>query len=473
MIRRHAFRSSLRGLLLAAATLVCSAAWAATPGTIRLPDYTTVRLDNGATVLLMPRRDVPLVSANIAVRGGALGDATGKEGSADLLAELLSKGAGNRDALAFAEAVDGAGGNLSIRSGREALFASAQFLARDADLMLELLGDALIRPRLEQAEFDKLRRRAIDAIAAAKDGDPSGLLPTYGDAWLFGAHPYGRPIGGDETSLAAISLEDLHAWRRQQMGGDRLIIAISGDFEPARVTAKVRQVFGSWPAAAGRLPEVADLPRETGRRVLLVDKPGATQSYFLLGNIGTRYGDPAEAAQDLVQTVFGGRFTSMLNTELRVKSGLSYGASANLQRSRANGGAWISSFTRTDATAQALDLAIATLERMHAEPFDADTLASARNYVAGQFAPDLETAPQLASKLVELTLFGQGRDRVDGYLARIAGASAEDVAQARAAFPRGDDLVIVVAGDAAKIRDTLRKYGPVTEMKMTAPRFSP
>ena len=455
----------LAGLLLAAT--------AHASGDIRLPDYTTLHLDNGATVLLMPQRDVPLVSASVAVRGGALADAPGKEGSAGLLAEMLSKGAGNRDALAFAETLDGAGGSLSVQSGREALFASAQFLSRDTGLMLELLGDALMRPRLDAAEFDKLRQRNIDSLVAAKDGDPSSLIPSYGDAWLFRDHPYGRPSDGDETSLAAITLDDLKAFHRQQMGGDRLIIAIAGDFDVASTTRHVREVFSGWQPASGTLPQVAAKPRESGRRVLLVDKPGATQSYFRLGNVGTRYGDPAEAAQDLVQTIFGGRFTSMLNTELRVKSGLSYGARASLQRNASDGGAWISSFTRTDATEQAIDLAIATLERMQAEPFDADTLASARNYVAGQFAPELETASQLASTLVELSLYDQQRDKVDGYLGRIAGASAQEIADARNVFPRSDDLVIVVVGDAAQIRDGLRKYGPVTEMKMSAPGFTP
>ena len=133
---------------------------------IKLPAYQTITLDNGATLLLMPRKDVPLVAANVAVRGGALADAAGKEGTADLLGEMLSQGAGTRDALAFAQAVDGAGGNLGFGSSREAIVANAQFLAKDSELMLSLLADALLRPTLQPAEFDKLRKRAIDGLAA-------------------------------------------------------------------------------------------------------------------------------------------------------------------------------------------------------------------------------------------------------------------------------------------------------------------
>ena len=440
---------------------------------IKLPAYQTITLDNGATLLLMPRKDVPLVAANVAVRGGALADAAGKEGTADLLGEMLSQGAGTRDALAFAQAVDGAGGNLGFGSSREAIVANAQFLSKDSGLMLSLLADALLRPKMDAAEFDKLRKRAIDGIANAKDSDPRQLIGTYANGWLFRGHPYGRSTAGDETSLATITLADLQAFRAQQMGGDRLIIAIAGDFDAQAVTAQVREAFGGWAKASGALPQVEAKPRESGRRVLLVDKPGATQTYFALGNIGSRHGDPAEAAQDLVQTAFGGRFTSMLNTELRVKSGLTYGARSAIDRSRMPGAATISSFTKTESTKAAIDLAIATLDRLHKDGLDAATIASAKHYVAGQFAPDLETAPQLAGQLASMALYGDTRDAIDGYLGRIAAATPEQIATARAVFPDSKDLVIVAIGDAARIRDTMKGYGPLTEMKLTDPRFSP
>ena len=440
---------------------------------IKLPEYQTVALDNGATVLLMPRKDVPLIAASIAVRGGALADPAGKEGTADLLGEMLSKGAGTRDALQFAQTVDGAGGSIGFGTSREAIQANAQFLAKDSGLMLSLLADALLRPKMEQAEFDKLRKRAIDGIANAKDSDPRQLIGLYSQAWLFRGLAYGRSNEGDETSLARITLADLQAFRQQQMGGDRLVIAIAGDFDAGSMTAQLQQAFGGWAKASGALPHVEAKPRERGRRVLLVDKPGATQTYFALANIGSRHGDPAEAAQDLVQTAFGGRFTSMLNTELRVKSGLTYGARSALDRPQQPGAATISSFTKTETTKAAIDLAIATLDRLHKDGLDAATIDSAKRYVAGQFAPGLETAPQLAAQLIEIALYGDSRDAIDGYLGRIAAATPEQIAAARAVFPHSRDLAIVAIGDAAKIRDTMQAYGPLTEMKLTDPRFSP
>jgi predicted Zn-dependent peptidase len=455
-------------------TLIAAFAFnAAIAADIKLPDYQTVTLDNGATVLLMPRKDVPLIAANIAVRGGALADAPGKEGTADLLGQMLSQGAGSRNALQFAQTVDGAGGSLGFGSSRDAIIANAQFLSKDSALMLSLLADALLRPTMDAAEFDKLRKRAIDGIGNAKDSDPRQLIGLYSGGWLFRDHPYGRSTGGDETSLATITLADLQAFRQQQMGGDRLVIAIAGDFDTKAVTAQVRQAFGGWPKATGTLPQVTAKARESGRRVLLVDKPGATQTYFALANVGSKRGDPAEAAQDLVQTAFGGRFTSMLNTELRVKSGLTYGARSAIERASQPGPVAISSFTKTETTKAAIDLAIATLDRLHKDGLDAATIESAKRYFAGQYAPGLETAPQLAAQLVAMTVNGDSRDVIDGYLGKIAAATPAQIDAARAVFPDSKDLVIVAIGDASKIRDWMKAYGPLTEMKLTDPRFSP
>ncbi len=459
--------------LIAAFAFNGAIAAAASEPSVKLPDYQTITLDNGATVLLMPRKDVPLIAANIAVRGGALADAPGKEGTADILGEMLSKGAGSRNALQFAQTVDGAGGSIGFGSSREAITANAQFLSKDSALMLSLLADALLRPTMDSAEFDKLRKRAIDGIANAKDSDPRQLIGTYTGGWLFRGHPYGRSAGGDETSLATITLTDLQAFRQQQMGGDRLIIAIAGDFDAKAVTAQVKQAFGGWAKAAGTLPQVEARSRETGRRVLLVDKPGATQTYFAMANVGSKHGDPAEAAQDLVQTAFGGRFTSMLNTELRVKSGLTYGARSAIERPSQPGAAVITSFTKTETTKAAIDLALVTLDRLHKDGLDATTIESAKRYVAGQYAPGLETAPQLAAQLVDMTMYGDSREVIDGYLGTIATATPAQIAEARAVFPDSKDLAIVAIGDASKIRDWMKAYGPLTEMKLTDPRFSP
>lgn len=453
--------------------LLCVAGRLSAAG-VTLPAAERIVLDNGTVLILNEKRDVPMVGIQAMLRGGAVTDPDGKSGLSSLYASLLEKGAGDRDAAAFAEAVAAVGGNLSAGAALESISISGDFLARDAGLMVELLADMLRRPKLDRAELDKLKRRSINLLLAAKDGDPRNLVPVYANAFLFGDHPYGSPTDGSEASLATITARDIARYHEQQVGGDRLVIAVSGYFDIAAMRERLTAAFGDWRPASAELPDLAAPERVAGNRVLLVNKPGATQTYFWIGNIGVAFDYPERAALDLANTVFGGRFTSLLNTALRVESGLTYSASSALRRPSKPGSVAISSYTQTDATVEAIDMALDVLDRFRADGVPADAAASARNYLLGRFPTQLETATQLAAQFATLELYGLGRDYIDAYGDAVAAVTPESVKLViNAVYPARDDLVFVLLGDAEAIRDTIVRYGSVTELSITEPRFLP
>lgn len=439
-----------------------------------LPEFERVELDNGVVLLISEKHDVPLVGLEAVIRGGAIQDPAELNGLANLLAGVLEKGAGERDAAAFAEAVDAVGGRLSASAGLESVRISADFMAHDAELLIELLTDMLRRPALDAAEFEKLRDRSINLIKAAKGSNPGDLLPAYGNAFLFPGHPYGNPVGGSEDSLARITHEDLLAFYENHVGADRLIIAVVGDFNAEAMKSRLSAAFGDWRSAASdeRLAPVAQ--KQEGRRVLLVDKPGATQTYFWLGNIGVAVDYPQRAELNLANTVFGGRFTSMLNNEMRVKAGLTYSARSVITRPATPGSVVISTFTETSTTTEAIDMALDLLEELLDSGIDEEMIDSARNYVMGQFPPRLETAAQLAAQFATLELYGLDATYVDNYVASLGAATTEGIAATITdVYPSPDNLVFILIGDAGKIRDDISEYGPLTELSIQETRFRP
>ncbi len=441
---------------------------------ITLPDAERIVLDNGTVIILSEKRDVPLIGVQAILKGGAVADPAGKQGMASLYAALMQKGAGERNAAEFAEAVDSVGGRLSATAGLEGITISANFLARDAALMVELLADMLRRPTLDRAEFGKLRERSINFILAAKDTDPGNLVPVYASASLFGEHPYGVPVGGSEESLAAITHRDVRRYFEEQIGGDRLIIAVAGDFDAAAMRASLSAAFADWRAATAQAVEITAAEPLSGRRVLLIDKPEATQSWFWIGNVGVARDFPQRADLDLANTLFGGRFTSMLNNALRVESGLTYGARSVLLRPSLPGSVAISSFTATETTIEAIDMALDLLGKLRDTAPDPGMITSAQNYVLGQFPTRLETAGQLAAQFAVLEAYGLDASYINDYGAAIAAATAESLdAVIDRVYPSPDDVVLVLLGNAAAIRDAVTKYGPVTEMSITEPRFRP
>ena len=182
-------------------------------------------------------------------------------------------------------------------------------------------------------------------------------------------------------------------------------------------------------------------------------------------------GDRITAAASVMNTLFGGRFTSWLNTELRIKRGLTYGASTGFRNWAAGGTFGASSYTKNDKIGEMLDITFGLLEKGGAQGFSPDEVESSRNYIQGQFPPTLETNARKAGAYVRLAFYGLGFDYYDKYLAAIGKVTpAEAKAAAAALLPRAD-YVLVVVGKAADIKPQLQKYGTWQEKKISDPGF--
>ena len=441
---------------------------------VRIPPHQRHTLANGVKLILIPRHDVPLIAFEAVVRGGARLDADGREGVASLSAELLTQGAGERDAYAFADAVEGAGGSFDADANSEAILVHGQFLARDRELLLGLLADALQRPRLAPDELQKLRSRRIEFIKASKDSEPQSLIGGYGRALLFAGHPYGKPTSGSEISLAAIQASDVQKFYHDQFGADRLTLVFAGDFDPAALKAEATAAFASWRATGVPLPALAAPLRVRGRRVLLIDAPGSEQTYFWIGNVGVARSYPQRAALEITNTAFGGSFGSMLVQALRVKSGLSYSAHAGFHRGAVAGEFAISSFTQTSSTERAIETALQTLSTLKQQGVGGEAIGSVRSYILGQYALGFETGADWAATLADLDLYQLPDSYIDDFgreLERVDAVAVRQVVDN--AYPAAEDVDIVLIGDAARIREQAAMFGPVAEKPLEAPDFSP
>jgi predicted Zn-dependent peptidase len=162
----------------------------------------------------------------------------------------------------------------------------------------------------------------------------------------------------------------------------------------------------------------------------------------------------------------------MLNTELRVKSGLSYGARSGFTRGTVAGEFAIRSFTQTQDTGKALDLALQTLEQLKCGAVTAEMLDSARAYVLGQYPLDFETALDWTVALGEIELYGLGAGYIEDYGTQLQNVTLPQMqAVIDTAFPSPAAVAIVLIGDAAALRDQVGRYGPITEMPLTQPDF--
>ena len=433
-------------------------------GSLKLPPYKKVVLKNGMTLLLMEQREVPLVAFSVLVKAGSVSDAPGKEGVASMTAALLRKGTATRSADEFSAQLDSIGGSFGAGASADATVMSAEFMKKDLAKGLELVADAMLHPSFPGDEVQKLAAQRVDGIKSAKDR-AAGVIGQYFNAYLYGKHPYGRPTGGDEASLASITRDDVLKFYGANYTPGGTVMAVVGDFAAADMEKQLAAVFAAWPAKAAPASVVAEAPAVKGRKLLLVDKPDSTQTYFRIGNIGIARSNPDRVLIEIVNTLFGGRFTSMINTELRIKSGLTYGANSGFAQWKAKGPFFVTSYTSNANTGKALDMTLDVLKRLHEKGISDDDLASAKAYLKGQFPPDIETPDQLAGVLSELVFNGLDEREIDSYYAKIDAATMADVNRVIKQYFPLDNLVFVLVGKASEIEPLAKKYAPVVDRK--------
>lgn len=464
-------KRSLILALIALVTFLSVAPIEAENGALKLPPFKKVRLNNGLTLLLMEQHEVPIISFNFIVKAGSTGDSPGKEGTASATAALLRKGTKTRSADQISNELDFVGGQFDADAGFDYSNGAAEFLKKDFAKGLDLLADVLLSPAFPQEEVVKLLKQRVDEIKAAKD-QAQAVIANYFNAYLYGSHPYGRPPGGDEKSAAAITRDDVLNFYREYYTPGNTILSVAGDFDTAAMERTLTARFGDWKAPAERKVKLLDAPAFAGKKLLLIDKPDSTQTFFQIGNVGVSRTNPDRVFIQVINTLFGGRFTSMLNTELRINSGLTYGARSSFSQRKIPGPFSIFSYTRNETTEKAIDMTLDVLKRLHEKGVTEEELKSAKTYLKGQFPPTIETSDQLADLLTQLEFYGLDASDIDTYYARIDSMTMADAQRVIKQYFPLNDLVFVLIGRASEIEAVAKKYAPQIDKKtISQPRF--
>ena len=454
----------MKTLLLIAAMAVSASA------EVRLPKYTRTELPNGVVVIAIPKPGIPLVQLRLLVKGGSDADPATQNGLSGVAANLLRKGGASHSADAFSNELDSLGGTFNAINNDETTIIAAEFLKKDFAQGLGLLSDAVLHPTFPEEEVKKLLSQSIDRVRAIKD-NPAAAINSYFRPFFYGStHPYGHIA--DEETYGRIDRSSIAAFHKKQYVGRNMIVLVSGDFDTAIATPAIAKIFGAIPAgtAYNFQPEAKPL---SGGRLLLIDKPDATQTYFEIAQPGIRHTDQDRTGVELLNTLFGGRFTSLLNDALRVGSGLTYGARSTVSQPRNPGAISISTYTRTETTEKAMDMALDVLKKFHDKGIDAAQLASAKAYVKGLFPTQkLETSDQVATIVGEIELYGLNKGEVDDLFSRIDAVTLDQANAMAKKHYAMDNLTFVVLGNAGKIRDSVKKYAPiVTEVEIKTPGF--
>jgi zinc protease len=431
---------------------------------LKLPAIEKRVLSNGLPVWIVAMHEIPVINVSVIVRSGAGADPAGQYGAANFTAAMLDEGAGSRDALALADAIDVLGASLTTGSSFDASSVRLHTLVSKLDAALPLMADVVIRPTFPQTELDRLRSERLTSLLQTRD-NPSQLASAAFSRLLYGAsHRYGTGAVGTETTNKAMTAADLrqfHAAHYQPRNAHLLVV---GDTTAAAVLPKLERAFGSWKngAVVPRTPLPA-APAPKTRQIYLVDKPGAAQSQIRIGTVGVARSTPDFHVLDVANTMLGGSFSSRLNLNLREDKGYSYGAGSQFQM-RASAGPFVASAgVQTDKTMESLVEFFKELDGM-SQPAPVDELTRVRNLQALGFPGSFETTGDMAGQLIDLVVYGLADSFFNEYVPKIQAVTAADVQRVARQHMQPGTMLVVIAGDLSKIERPIRdaNFGPVT-----------
>lgn len=434
---------------------------------LKVPPIDKRALANGLPVWIVEMHEVPVVDVTMIVKSGASSDPAGKYGVASYTAAMLDEGAGTRDALALADAIDFLGATLTTGSGFDSSSVRLHSLSSKLDAALPIMADVVRRPTFPQADMDRLRTERLTTLLQVRD-NPQQLAAAAFARILFGEqHRYGTGAMGTESVNKAMTVADLKQFYAAHYRPQNAHLLVVGDVTAASILPKLERAFGSWtgsgPVARPVLPAV---PAPTTRRVFLVDKPGAAQSQIRMGTIGVARSTPDYHALDVLNTLLGGSFTSRLNMNLREEHGYSYGAGSRFDMRLSAGPFFAAAGVQTDKTVESLTEFFKEVDGMRA-PVPDDELSRGKNLEALSFPGTFETTGDMAGQLADLVVYNLPETFFNEYVPKIQAVTAADLQRTANRFLQSNAFVVVVAGDLAKIEQPIRaaNFGVVTVIK--------
>lgn len=442
--------------LIAQATLPSRPPAITTAPVFSIPAVEEWRLGNGLTVWLAPMRGSPLIDVSLVVRGDAR--SPDEETLASIVAAALRDGAGTHDRASIDRVLSQAALTLESRVHPDATTLAMHGPATALGDALTLLADLAIRPRLRPDAVAR-RRTELAERTRSERSDAAAVADRVLACLVQGSTSSGKEAVSTSARLTSARVRALHAARYRP---DGTVLIVTGDFDVSAARLMIASAFGAWrKGAPSTAPQRVSATKGScaGRDVggvRVVHVPGAAQASLRAGSRAARRDHEDAALQHILAALLGGPFTSRLNQALRERSGLSYGADAELVCGATAGMLVMRAEADPAKADSAIVLLRAELERARTDLTPTD-LSRGRQFVAFGVAESVSTSRGLAARLSAFA--GSGHDALARHAASIGDATLARLVESAEQTLSPDRVHFVIAGDTAEWGARIRAMG--------------
>lgn len=335
------------------------------------PELLQHQFPNGLILLAEPMPHVQSAAFSFLISAGAAFEPEDRAGSASMLGEWITRGAGDRDSRELLAALDELGVSHAVGAQTVHASVSAASLGRNLVPSLSIFADILRRPRFEDEEVDSIRGLCVQSLRSLED-DPGSKTITELRRRHF-PDPWGRSSIGSIEGVTATTPDDLRALYRRTYRPDHAILGVAGAFDWKTLRAEVDRLFGDW--EPGDSPTLTERPGGPSRDHI-PQETQQTQIALAFPTVPVAHADYYRARA--ATAILGGYTSARLFTEVREKRGLCYSVFASYEAHRDRAAVVCYAGTAPERAQQTLDVTLDELRRLAADGIEAEELDTMR-----------------------------------------------------------------------------------------------
>lgn len=423
------------------------------------PAHWTGKFSNGISYIGAKTTELPSVTVQLSIACGHRYTDPAKAGIASLTAVMMNEGTVGSTAEEITEKLERLGSSVSVSGDNENVVVYISSLTKNLDATMAIAEDILFNPRFAEADFDRVKKNRLEAIASQATQAPTIAVNVYSKLLYGKEHIMSLPALGTKESVAAITLEDVKQFYEKRLSADITRMVVVGDIEKDAAIAKLR-FLEKWQVKTVPVIKEPALPVIAKTKLYFVNKDKAAQSEIRVGYMSMPFDATGTYYKSTVANhALGGAFNCRINLNLREKHGFTYGSRAGFHGSKFAGPYTGYAGVRTNATDSAVVELMKEIKLYADKGITKEELEFTKNSMGQGEALKYESLRQKAEFLGRIQEFGLAANYTETQNAILKSITMEEVnAIAKKNLPY-DKMLIVVVGDKAKVFEGLLKLG--------------